>query len=32
LIIGVKERLELGKFYNIKVTGHMLRSIVGEVV
>ncbi len=25
-------RLELGKFYDIKVTGYMLRSIVGEVV
>jgi radical SAM superfamily enzyme with C-terminal helix-hairpin-helix motif len=25
-------RLELGKFYNIKVKGYMLRSIVGEVV
>ena len=25
-------RLELGKFYNIKVTGYMLRSIIGEVV
>jgi len=36
LVIGVKakdgKRLELGKFYNIKVTGHMLRSIVGEIV
>ncbi|MFH1439170.1 MAG: radical SAM protein [Candidatus Woesearchaeota archaeon] len=26
------KRLELGKFYDVKVTGHMLRSIVGEVV
>lgn len=32
LIIGVKKRLELGKYYNIKVTSHMLRSIVGEVI
>ncbi|MFW6013534.1 MAG: radical SAM protein [Candidatus Nanoarchaeia archaeon] len=32
LILGVKERLELGKFYNIEVTGHMLRSIIGKVV
>lgn len=41
LIIGVKakadakkgeERLELGKFYNIKVKDYMLRSVVGEVV
>jgi len=32
LIIGVKKRLELRKFYNLKVVGHMLRSIVGEVV
>jgi radical SAM superfamily enzyme with C-terminal helix-hairpin-helix motif len=32
LIIGIKERLELGKFYNIEVIGHMLRSIVGKVL
>ncbi|MFW6450554.1 MAG: hypothetical protein ACOCZ6_05875 [Nanoarchaeota archaeon] len=32
LILGVKERLELGKFYNIEVTEHMLRSIIGKVV
>ena len=32
LIIGVKGRLPLKKKIKIKVTGHMLRSIVGEVV
>lgn len=32
LIIGVKGRLPLGKKIDIKVKGHMLRSIVGEVV
>ncbi len=32
LIIGVKKRLPLNKFYNIKVTGHMLRSIIGEEI
>jgi len=32
LIVGVKERLELKKFYDVKVVGHMLRSVVGEVV
>ena len=32
LIIGINGRLELKKFYNIKVTKHMLRSITGEVV
>jgi len=32
LIVGVNKRLELGKFYNVKVIGHMLRSVVGEVV
>ncbi|MBR9690441.1 radical SAM protein [Candidatus Woesearchaeota archaeon] len=32
LIVGIKQRLELKKFYNIKVTGHMLRSVVGKVV
>jgi radical SAM superfamily enzyme with C-terminal helix-hairpin-helix motif len=31
LIIGVKGRLELKKFYNLKVTDHMLRSLTGEV-
>ena len=30
LIVGVKERLELKKFYNLKVTNHMLRSVVAE--
>ncbi|MBD3355175.1 radical SAM protein, partial [Candidatus Woesearchaeota archaeon] len=32
LIVGIKKRIPLKKFYNIKVTDHMLRSIVGEVV
>jgi radical SAM superfamily enzyme with C-terminal helix-hairpin-helix motif len=32
LIVGVKGRLPLRKFYSLKVTGHMLRSITGEVV
>ncbi|MEW5896573.1 MAG: radical SAM protein [Nanoarchaeota archaeon] len=32
LIIGVKERLPLHKKISVKVVGHMLRSIVGEVV
>ncbi len=31
LIVGVKKRLELDKYINIRVTSHMLRSIVGEV-
>jgi radical SAM superfamily enzyme with C-terminal helix-hairpin-helix motif len=31
LIVGVKERLELGRMYDIAVTGHMLRSVVGRV-
>jgi radical SAM superfamily enzyme with C-terminal helix-hairpin-helix motif len=31
LVIGVKERLELGKKVNLKVVGHMLRSVIGEV-
>ncbi|MBW2980333.1 radical SAM protein [Candidatus Woesearchaeota archaeon] len=31
LIIGVKERLELNKFYDIEVIGHMLRSIIARV-
>ncbi len=32
LIIGVKGRYPLHKFYTIKVTNYMLRSITGEVV
>ncbi len=32
LIIGVKSRLELNKMYDLKIIGHMLRSVVGEVV
>lgn len=32
LVVGVKKRLELGKYYNIRIIGHMLRSVVGEVV
>src|SRR3989338_4794953 len=31
LIVGVKGRLPLKKFYDLKITGHMLRSITGEV-
>lgn len=32
IIVGIRGRLPLKRFYNIKVTGHMLRSITGEVV
>ncbi|MEK6891616.1 MAG: radical SAM protein [Nanoarchaeota archaeon] len=32
LIVGVKGRLELKKFYNLEIIGHMLRSITGKVV
>ena len=32
LILGMKDRLELGKFYDVEVTGHMLRSIIGKVI
>lgn len=31
LIVGVKGRLELKKFYDVEVTGHMLRSVTGKV-
>ena len=31
LVVGVKGRLELKKFYDVRVTGHMLRSITGVV-
>ena len=32
LIVGVKGRLELKKFYDLEITGHMLRSLTGKVV
>ena len=32
LIIGIKKRIPLKKFYTIKVKDHMLRSIVGEII
>ncbi|NQV08985.1 radical SAM protein [Candidatus Woesearchaeota archaeon] len=32
LVVGIKKRLELGKYYDIKVVGHMLRSVIGEPV
>jgi len=31
LIVGIKGRLPLNEFYNVRVTGHMLRSLTGEV-
>jgi radical SAM superfamily enzyme with C-terminal helix-hairpin-helix motif len=32
LIVGVKERLELDKIFDVEITGHMLRSAVGKVI
>ena len=32
LVIGIKGRLPLNKFYKVKVIKHMLRSVTGEVV
>ena len=32
LIVGVNERLALGKFVDLRVVGHMLRSVVAEKV
>ena len=31
LIVGVKKRLDLKKFYDLEITGHMLRSLTGKV-
>ena len=31
LIVGVKVRLELKKFYDLEISSHMLRSLVGKV-
>ncbi len=32
LTVGIKKRLELKKSYDVRVTGHMLRSITAEVI
>ena len=32
LIVGVKGRLPLKQFYDLEITGHMLRSVTGKVV
>lgn len=32
LIVGVKGRYPLKQFYSVRITGHMLRSLTGEVV
>jgi radical SAM superfamily enzyme with C-terminal helix-hairpin-helix motif len=32
LIVGIKQRLPLKKFVDAKITGHMLRSVTGEVI
>ncbi len=32
LIVGIKKRIELNKFINVKIVDHMLRSVVGEVI
>ncbi|MEK6967796.1 MAG: radical SAM protein [Nanoarchaeota archaeon] len=32
LIVGMKGRLPLGKFFDVKITKHMLRSVTGEPV
>ncbi|MBT3865704.1 radical SAM protein [Candidatus Woesearchaeota archaeon] len=32
LIVGVKDRIDIRKSYDLEVTGHMLRSVVGKVI
>ena len=32
LIVGVKERLELKKFYDVEIVGHMLRSVTAKLI
>ena len=32
LVVGVKGRLGLDKFVDVKVVGHQLRSVVGELI
>jgi radical SAM superfamily enzyme with C-terminal helix-hairpin-helix motif len=31
LIVGIKKRLDLNQFVDVRITGHMLRSAVGEL-
>lgn len=32
LVVGIKERVDLDQSVDVKITGHMLRSLVGEIV
>ncbi|MBT3297857.1 radical SAM protein [archaeon] len=32
LVVGIKGRIQLDEFVNVKIVGHMLRSLVGEIV
>jgi radical SAM superfamily enzyme with C-terminal helix-hairpin-helix motif len=32
LIVGIKSRIPLSKFIDVKITGHMLRSVTGEII
>jgi radical SAM superfamily enzyme with C-terminal helix-hairpin-helix motif len=32
LIVGIKKRVELKKFYDVRITEHQLRSVTGEIV
>jgi len=32
IIVGVRKRLPLGEFFDVRITDHMLRSLTGEVV
>jgi len=32
IVVGVKGRLALGRVYDVRITGHMLRSLTGEVI
>ncbi|MEM3373956.1 MAG: radical SAM protein [Candidatus Woesearchaeota archaeon] len=32
LVIGIDKRIPLKKFYNVKITKHMLRSVSGEII
>jgi radical SAM superfamily enzyme with C-terminal helix-hairpin-helix motif len=32
LIVGIKKQIPLGRFVDVRITGHMLRSVVGEII
>ena len=32
IVVGMEGRVELGKYYTIRIKNHMLRSVTGEII